>query len=81
MTEQNPHERLMSTTGAAQALGVTVARVQKLLYEGRVQGAVKMDNGTGRWVIPTNAETGRPVILPSEMRHRRFDKIPAEVDA
>lgn len=53
---------------AAEAHGVNRSRIHKLLQEGRIVGAVQLENG--QWWIPRNF-----TISPSTQRRRGMDKL------
>ena len=55
----------MTTFQSADALGVSVARIHKLLSQDRMKGAVKIGKDRGTWIIPVGPE-GKPEVLPPE---------------
>ena len=64
---------MITTFQAADILGISVARIHKLLSQDRIKGAVKIGLRRGTWILPTNDE-GRPEILPPEQGSHRKAK-------
>lgn len=66
--------RYVTTVEAAEALGITVARIHALLREGRITGARKIGARRGTWIMPAK-EDGKPEVKPHPLRPRQYDKI------
>jgi|JTFO01.1.fsa_nt_gb hypothetical protein len=68
-------QKVASTSEVAKALNVSVPRVHNLLKQGRIIGAFQVGDKTrGIWLIPVD-EDGKPEVLPSTTRKRKFEKI------
>lgn len=65
--DQNNVTKSITTKEAARAMNVSVPRIHTLIKENRIEGAYKVGDGRGFWLMPANPD-GKPTVLPPKKK-------------